>query len=154
VSIRIIDHGLRRRLLSFLGPATVSVGVHEQEGAARSSDGQVTVAQVAAFHEFGLGVPERSWLRDFVDEHRSELLAMLREVGVQIARGADTDQAMAGFGLAVVGMMKERIIAGIEPELAEETRRKKQQITGGGAKDTPLILFGQFISSIAHQVHK
>src|SRR5690606_38802178 len=105
-------------------------------------------------HEFGLGIDERSWLRDFVDENREKLLNMLETVAIQTAKGADPDLVMQRFGLAVVGMIKKRVTSGIEPGLTEETKREKQRVTGGGAKDTPLIRFGQFISPIAHEVSR
>lgn len=100
-----------------------------------------------------MGVPEHSWLRDFVDENREKLLDMLSKTSVLIYQGKMTQEvAMNRFGLAVVGMMKERVIAGIEPGLAESTKKEKMRATGGDAKDTPLIRFGQFISAIAHEV--
>lgn len=113
----------------------------------------LTVAEIAAIHEFGHGVvPERSWLRDFVEQNREKLGKMLEVSAIQIFNGADPEVTMNRFGLAVVGMIKERIIAGIQPGLTEETKREKQRVTGGEAKDTPLIRFGQFVSAIAHEV--
>lgn len=150
--VTVKDNGLKQLLKSLHELPTVTVGVHQEAGAALSSSGDATVAEVAAFHEFGLGVPERSWLRDFVDENRTELLSMLRASALEVAKGANAHRQMERFGLAVVGMIKERIIAGIEPSLKEVTKLRKQQITGGAPKDTPLILFSQFIGSIAHEV--
>ena len=152
MTVKVKDNGFKKRLANLAKPAVVSVGVHAADGAKPEGDSGMTVADIAGIHEFGLGVPERSWLRDFVDENRPKLLSMLRDVGKEIAAGEDPDKAMNRFGLVVVGMVKERIIAGIDPPLAEVTKLRKQQITGGAAKDTPLILFGQFISSIAHEV--
>lgn len=130
----------------------VTVGVHQDDGAELEAGSDLTVAEIAAIHEFGLGVPERSWLRNFCDEHRAELQQMLAVSAQQILQGMPADVAMARFGLAVVGKIKERVIAGIDPPLTEATKLEKQRVTGGGAKDTPLIRFGQFVSAIAHEV--
>lgn len=151
VTIRTRDTGMAKFLKRLKSPE-VTVGVHEDDGSAIDADSDLTVAEVAAVHEFGLGVPERSWLRDFVDENREQLKDMLATVAIQVAKG-NGEQAMERFGLAVVGMIKKRITAGIDPPLTELTKLEKMRVTGGKAKDTPLIRFGQFIGSIAHEVN-
>jgi len=159
VNVRVIDRGydkLADRLTK--RPPAVTVGVHASEGdkpKEGDAGGDVTVAEVAAIHEFGLGdVPERSWLRKFVDENEDQLRKMLSASVRMAASGKLThEQAMNRFGLAVVGMIKKRIVAGIEPELQPETKKRKAALTGG-PKDTPLILYSQFISSILHQLRE
>lgn len=153
VSVRTRDTGLRQYLRRLSSPE-VTVGVHSEDGSQIEAGSDLTVAEIAAIHEYGLGVPERSWLRDFVDENRTELLRMLEVTAVQIAQGMDRDVAMNRFGLAVVGMVKQRITSGIEPELDDATKKEKERVTGGGPKDTPLIRFGQFISAIAHEISR
>lgn len=146
------DTGYRKFRESLKAPE-VTTGVHSAEGSEVEEGSDLTVSEIAAIHEFGAGhVPERSWLRDFVEENHGKLGDMLEKTAVQIYKGADPDVAMKRFGLAVVGMIKERIISGIEPPLDEETKLEKQRVTGGEAKDTPLIRFGQFVGAIAHEV--
>lgn len=156
--VTVKDRGFERlkgRLLR--RPPTVTVGVHAAEGDKLKEGGEdegITVAEVAAIHEFGLGVPERSWLRAFVDENESELRKMLSASVKQIASGKlDEEMALSRFGLAVVGMVKKRVTTGIDPELKDETKRRKEKLTGG-PKDTPLILYSQLISSIAHELRR
>jgi hypothetical protein len=153
VAIRTRDTGMAAFMKRLTSPE-VSVGVHSADGSEVEEGSDLTVAEIAAIHEFGLGVPERSWLRDFVDENREQLSGMLATTALQIAKGVNQDTAMNRFGLAVVGMVKKRIVAGIEPGLAESTKLEKMRVTGGNAKDTPLIRFGQFISAIAHEVSR
>lgn len=153
VAIRTRDTGMSAFLKRLTSPE-VTVGVHSADGSEVEEGSELTVAEIAAIHEFGLGVPERSWLRAFVDENRDQLSNMLATTALQIAKGANQDTAMSRFGLAVVGMVKKRIVAGIEPGLAESTKLEKMRVTGGNAKDTPLIRFGQFISAIAHEVNR
>ena len=153
VAIRTRDTGLSKFLKRLTSPE-VTVGVHSSDGSQVEEGSALTVAEIAAIHEFGLGVPERSWLRAFVDENRDELTRLLAITAKQIAEGKDKDQAMNRFGLHVVGLIKRRIVAGIEPGLAESTKVEKMRVTGGKAKNTPLIRFGQFISAIAHEVSR
>lgn len=154
ITIRTKDTGLGAMLKRLTSPE-VTVGVHSADGSAVEEGSSLTVAEIAAIHEFGLGVPERSWLRDFVDENRDKLSGMLATTAKLIAEGKyPADVAMNRFGLAVVGMVKQRITEGIEPALAESTKLEKMRVTGGNAKDTPLIRFGQFVSAIAHEVNR
>lgn len=153
VAIRTRDTGLAAFVKRLTSPE-VTVGVHSADGSEVEEGSDLTVAEIAAIHEFGLGVPERSWLRDFVDENREQLSDMLATTALQIAKGVNQDTAMNRFGLAVVGLIRKRIVAGIEPELAEETKLEKMRVTGGKAKDTPLIRFGQFVSAIAHEINR
>lgn len=154
VAIRTRDTGLSKFVKRLTSPE-VTVGVHSADGSEVEEGSELTVAEIAAIHEFGLGVPERSWLRAFVDENREQLGDMLATTAKRIAEGKQpADVAMNRFGLAVVGMVKKRIVAGIEPGLAESTKLEKMRVTGGNAKDTPLIRFGQFISAIAHEINR
>lgn len=153
IAIRTRDTGLSKFLKRLTSPE-ITVGVHSADGSEMQDDSDLTVAEIAAIHEFGLGVPERSWLRDFVDENREKLSDMLATTAKLIAEGKyPADVAMNRFGLAVVGMVKKRIVAGIDPPLTDETKREKERVTGG-PKDTPLIRFGQFISAVAHEISR
>lgn len=152
--IKDTDRGLSALMARRIGELAATVGVHADEGAGTKEGEEITVAEVAAIHEYGLGVPKRSWLRDFVDENEAKLRQMLTASYRQVMSGKLTEeQALTRFGLAVEGMIKKRITKGIEPELLEETKERKKKMTGG-AKDTPLILTSQFISSITHEVHR
>lgn len=155
VSVRDVDRGASKMLdrLHRMN-LQVSVGVHAAQAGEAEKDSEMTVGEVAAIHEYGLGVPQRSWLRGFVDENRPKLERMLVATNRQVAAGKMTPEiAMARFGLAVQGMMRERVVNGINPPLQESTKRRKQELTGG-PKDTPLILWGQLLSSILHEVSK
>ncbi len=154
-TIRDVDHGAKRIVagLSALN-RTVTVGIHAAEGGAATTDGEMTVAEVGAIHEFGLGSPQRSFLRQFVDENRDQLRRMLSGAAREVARGRLTEeQALERFGLAVQGMIRERIVRGIDPPLADSTKERKRELTGG-TKDTPLILWGQLLSPILHEVRR
>lgn len=153
VTVTIKDNGAIKMLEQLSQPPSVArIGVIGGEASAPHDKSPLTVGEIAAIHEYGLGVPERSFVRDFVDGNRSKLHRMMRATALEVARGRSQEEAMARFGLAVAGMIKKRMIAGINPPLKESTKERKQQITGGNAKDTPLILSGQLISAIVHDL--
>ena len=153
VHVRDRDNGLAAHKKRFAHGARVTVGIHEAEGAEGKQEPEGTtrtsLIEVAEAHEFGLGVPQRSFVAGAVDDNESEFQAKLTE-GLKASAqpgGRGPEQTLERFGLYVVGVMQQRIADGIEPELAEKTKRQKQRRTGE-AKDTPLILTGQLRSSI------
>lgn len=57
------------RMMRLVGER-VSIGIHEEEGSQihpNATDGE-TVSEIGYDHEMGVGVPRRSWLRDWVDQ--------------------------------------------------------------------------------------
>ena len=126
--------------------AHVTVGVHEEEGSEDAGDG-ATISDVAAFHEFGLGVPRRSFIGDWSDENEEANRKVLRQTAEAVAKGsvATAEQGLDRAGLHFVGEIQRRIRDGIAPELEDATIAQK-----GSA--TPLIDTGQLWQSIRHRV--
>ena len=156
MSVRISDrdNGLAAHKKLTQHNARVTVGIHEAEGAAaKDGGGHTSLIEVAEAHEFGLGVPQRSFVTGAVDENEAELNSKLTTAIKASTKpgGRGPEQTLERFGLYVVGVMQERISAGIAPELAESTKRQKKARTGE-SKDTPLILTGQLRSSIRSKV--
>ena len=152
MSVRISDkdRGLVAHKKKFAHNARVTVGIHEAEGSeAKEGSGTTSLMVVAEAHEFGLGVPPRSFVAGAVDDNEAELTQKLNSAIKASAKegGRGPEQTLERFGLYVVGVMQQRISDGIEPGLADSTKKAKKRITGE-AKDTPLILTGQLRSSI------
>lgn len=127
--------------------STLTVGIHEAEG---SEDHEgATVAEVMGFHEFGLGVPQRSWLGAWFDENESENQERMRKIGEAVLKGtiASSAQALERLGLFAVGSIQQRMANGIAPALAPATIKAK-----GGS--VPLIDSGLGRSSITHKIDK
>lgn len=144
-----VDHGfdaLLKRVLD--AEAVLTVGVHEAEGAAEH-DGGVTLAEIASFHEYGLGVPRRSFIADWEDENRDRHKAQLRAMAKAVIDGKlpSVENALERLGLLYVGEIQRRIAQGIAPELAESTVKKK-------GSSVPLIDTGQLRSAILSKVTK
>lgn len=149
------DNG-SKDLLKALKGAAITVGIHEQEGSAKKegTEGDLTLAEVASMHEFGIGTPQRSFIGGFVDEDETRLIDALRKIA-QVAeqKHQSVEQALSRFGLWVVGRIQQRIADGIPPELSARRLAEKEALSGV-AKETPLIFTGQLRSSIRSQVDK
>lgn len=147
MTVKVKDRGAKR-VLREIGNAShkaVKVGVL---GGDSYDDTGITVAEVAEIHELGLGVPQRSWLRQWIDENKAAIVKVSTRLQSQVIAGKITqDQALALLGDWAVGSIKARIQGGVAPPNAPSTIARK-----GSSK--PLINFGQFISSITRQVER
>lgn len=155
-AIRDTDHGLRARLDALKAAERdaarweVVVGVLASgDGAEPHADSELTVLDIATIHEFGApaaGIPQRSFIRAFVDENRDVIRGWQRELFQQVLAGQlDVRLALERLGAKLAGAIQARIAQGIAPPNAPETVERK-----GSA--TPLIDSGQLRGSISHQV--
>lgn len=102
---------------------------------------------VAGFHEFGLGVPRRSFIADWFDANEQTAHKTLRKLcGNHVQGKEDLKTSLTKFSVWAVGQIQDRIAAGIQPPLAPSTRRQKK------GKAVPLINTGQLRSSIRGRV--
>lgn len=142
------DHGYKALMkrIGEAGKARVLVGIQEDEGGSHA--GGATVADVAMFMEFGtVNVPQRSFLRAWVDEKQAEIRKVMSKLAEGLVTGKTPNRfvALDRFGLWAVGNIQARIVAGIDPPLAESTMRRK-------GSSTPLIDTGLLKSAIRHRV--
>lgn len=144
------DNGLRA-LLAALDSHDLTVGIHEAEGSQASGDGDATIAEIGYFHEYGtVDIPERSFLRDYIDENESKNNARLTKLFQKVvsSQGKFTaTTALNQFGMLAVGEIQKRISEGIPPDLSQETIDRK-------GSSVPLIDTGLLRSSITHKVEK
>lgn len=125
--------------------ATIEVGILEADGAKPHGEG-LTVLDVATFNEFGLGVPERSFLRAWFDDNRPRAMTILGAVLRTVVSGQRTkEQALELLGARFVAEIQKRIAQGILPPNSEETIKKK-------GSSVPLIDTGQLRTSITYRV--
>jgi hypothetical protein len=150
-TIKDTDKGYKKTLnnAADMKKAGVDVGIFASDGAeAKKGSPDLTLIEVAVFNEFGLGVPERSFIRGYVDEKENETKELVRKLAERILAGKMTkDQALDLLGLKVQGGMQKRIADGIEPANAPSTIARK-------GSSTPLIDTGQLRSSITYKVRK
>lgn len=129
-------------------PARVDVGLF---GEVRT-DGE-TQASIAAAHEFGLGVPQRSFLRSWFDANLTDIrqeYEWQRDRTRQLLRRRrltlkEWRQVLGRLGAWAVGEIQEEIHAGIDPPNADSTEELK-------GSSTPLIDTGQLVSGITSRV--
>lgn len=147
-SVKIVDKGLKA-LLDRVGKAavkkTLTVGVHDDAGGGAHGGG--TVIDVATKNEFGLGVPQRSFIGAWADERRAMHEDHLVKLGEALVKGTvkDVKFGLAQLGEVYVGEVQSRIAGGIAPPNAPSTIARK-------GSSTPLIDTGVLRSSIAAKV--
>ena len=144
-SYKDIDYGwdkLKKELISKKN-RYVTVGVHADR--AQRSDGANNLL-LAMAHEFGLGVPERSFIRDTMDKNELIYITYLKQMmGMVVAGRITKDRAIQLVGLKIQADMKNYIAAGIDPPNAPVTIARK-------GSSTPLIDTGQLINAIDFEV--
>lgn len=148
-SVKIKDRGYDAMMRRLRGAApTLRVGVFGDAAAEKHADSELSNGEIAAVHEFGTEderVPERAWLRGYVDENNSRVSQMLARVAEQVTAGKMTrEQGLNLIGLQIVGEIKRRL-PHLSPPLDDKTIKRK------GSSAT-LIDKGQFRSAIAHSV--
>jgi len=157
------DHGYARvmRELADLGgdPPAVYVGIREQDGAETIEGGEITLAGIAAVHEFGTDragrnnttvIPSRSFLRAEVDQNEGKYAtAMSKAIGKTIDGQGSIERNLGRVGVECAGNVRRRIRARIPPPLAESTIAGRKH---GG--DVPLIDQGRIIQSISSEVKR
>lgn len=147
-SVTIKDRGLRDLLKRLKKQKwELTVGVHGPEGSVPAEgDTDLTVLDVATINEFGIGVPERSFIRDWADQNESSNNDKLIKIAFAVYKGKFTIEiGLNRLGLLFVGDIQRRISGGIPPPNAPATIAKKQS-------STPLINFGQLRSSITYVI--
>ncbi len=138
----------------------VTVGIHDDQ-----SNGEgLSTAQVGAFHEFGIGVPQRAFLSTTIDEKADDIAEFADKVyfGPLIEGRANAKVSLGLLGEFAQRQVQKTIRDGRSdwPALAESTKRKKASSLSGrkassfvGGDGNPLIDTGQLINSIRHKSH-
>jgi hypothetical protein len=153
---RVFDE-LRRKIGS-AKHAFIKLGVLASQGGAAIVDGEMTLAEIAAIHEFGApraNIPRRSFLLDTFQE--GEGLDALQKFLTRIARGIlnnqlTVDQALGQLGVWAVSQVKRRIKEHIPPPLKPATIRRKT--VDGKEGDVPLVDTAQLLNAITYEVQK
>jgi hypothetical protein len=99
-------------------------------------------------HEFGLGVPERSFMRAAIDENIVAIEKTKERLFDRVALGKMTaDQAMSALGSYAVGIIRKKIIDGPFEKLKEATIKAK-----GSSK--PLVDSGQMKNTVQFVIQR
>lgn len=124
----------------------ITAGLHGDEGGTPHEGGQST-AEIGEQHEFGLGVPQRSIIRAWFDENKSEIEAKLTEqLTLSLKEGKPLDWALERCALWMQASMQKRIVDGIKPDNHPMTIARK-------GSSTPLIDTGVLKASLLAYVN-
>ena len=126
-----------------LGKRNVYVGF--PAGSGGYEDG-VTVAQVAAWNEFGTrNMPSRPFMRDTVNLNKAEVKRTFDEAAKAILNGSTEDRELEKIGVLAKAMMQKQITDGGYAPDAPSTVRKK-------GSSHPLIDTGQMRQSVNYVI--
>lgn len=149
--VRDNDKGYKKLLANInkTGKGIVEVGVFALEGAAPANKSpQLTVLDIATFNEYGLGCPERSFIRAYVDENKDKVNKWIKVLATRVLAGELTvASALDLLGIKIQGEIQKRIADGIDPPNKPSTIKRK-------GSDKPLIDTGQLRSSITYKVRE
>lgn len=149
------DLGFNKIMTDALKASNISVAVGFQDGDIthlqvkgdrRKSPG-ASIAQIAAYNEFGTDViPERSFMRSGFDENQSRIVNFAnKQFGLVIDGALNLNDALGLIGQLVQGIIQVKIRQIRTPPNAPSTIKKK-------GSDKPLIDFGQMIQSVRYAI--
>lgn len=151
ISVRLEDkdRGLQKvmaRLRDMHGKRLMRVGLVGEKASAQHQNAGMSVAELGAVHEFGLAephIPQRSFVRAYIDKDTPEILALVRRESLLALKGMRTQaQALANVGNFVAKGMQDFIRSGsVKPELALSTTQRK-------GHSRPLEETGQLVDAI------
>jgi len=134
---------IKSQLIALRNGRAVAVGI-QGDDASEDHEG-MTNAQLGAIHEFGLGVPERSFIRSTFDENNAFQTRMDVLAKVALSGGTAKGQLIIVGEQARTAILR-KIKSHIPPPLAESTVAHKKGET------TPLIDTGQLWNSISYEI--
>ena len=156
-------HDIKNVVAKLMHNASVKIGIQGSEAEAphpevteRNEDGspkstkagKATNADIGAIHEFGMGVPERSWLRGTMDREKKSHQSALTKAATEILNGATVDAALGNVGELVLLDIRKTIDRSIGLEQLSGTTVENK----GSSK--PLIDTGDLKQSITYVVIK
>lgn len=145
----VIDAGI---LVNPDGPEGFNADVIMIDDNKKQNADRLTVGNIAGFHEFGFGVPERSFIRSTIDEDTLLIEHQIFDQVVEVIEtGREPKVAMAHVGQFIADRMKFTIETsrGIRP-LSRQRLAQKRKI---GTPKTPLINWGIMIDTLRFSVH-
>jgi hypothetical protein len=155
VTVKDVDLGwgeLRKELATAAGGVYGKAGIIGAKGEAEhkgeGEDAALTNAELALIHEFGLGVPERSFLRAAFDKNHPKYLEHLQKLVRAVYGGKMTIERALGLVSQEAASDMRNLIrtgAGVPPPNSPATIARK-------GSSRPLVDTGQLINSITGAV--
>ncbi len=135
------------KLIAELAGAAITIGVQGEEAKMAHKNSDRTIGEVAAIHELGLGVKERSWLRAWFDANQQRIQQQTRDALVKVAaRQVSRKKVMEQLGYDWVEEIRDNIVSGkIRPALAQATIDRK-------GHDIPLLESADMVNAITFRL--
>lgn len=146
MTVRDKDNGQKAMIKRMKTQLQIKVGVQGSEASQAHAGGEDTVADIASKHEFGIDVPQRSFIRETVDVNESKIQDILAQAAQKMTKGLmSPSQAGDWVGVQIQAILQDRIAQQNPPfaPLAQMTIDQK-------GSSTPLINTGQLRSSITY----
>ena len=120
VKIEDRDRGYKKLAATLGELGTVTLGVQGKEALEKHPESELTVGEIAAIHELGLGVPKRSWLVSWMDANQARMLRETNLALSQVLKGViSRNKALAALGFEWTKDIREVVSSGgVEPALA------------------------------------
>lgn len=143
--------GIRAKVRDLAAGGAVEVGVLGPRAAAphKGRDGELaeaTIADIAFFHENGIGVPKRPWLSGWLNAEQSKIQDFTRKLAAQRVTGdLSSERALKMLAVFSKGAIQKYLVTGNFKPLSEITIARKRS-------SKPLIDTGQMRSSLDARV--
>lgn len=136
-----------KKMFEDLAGGSITLGSQGPDAEKQHPDFDGTVGELMALHELGLGVPERSWLRSWIDKNQRECQADMASAMQAILSGRKSrKQALEEIGYKWTNEMRGNIVDGkIQPAIAASTAKAK-------GHDTPLLDTAEGVNSITFKL--
>jgi hypothetical protein len=141
-------HAIRIGMLSSPDPKPAGKNPNAKAKGSNGRTGKLTVGEVGAIHERGIGVPERSFIKWVSVRKKPELFNTSSEwlEAMNRSRNVTPKHVLIAVSERFIQLSQERIQSKIPPKLAASTLKQKK------GKATPLINRGQLVNSIRAKI--
>lgn len=149
------NHGkkLEKQVKDLKKKPVVKVGVTQKEGV--KDHGAITVAEIATYHEFGLGVPKRPFISQPVDKFKKAYFDIIQNLKLEIVLGKMTiEKGLDLLGLKIMTDQKNMITDKQYKQLHPSTIEARKAKGLNAENPTPLVDTGQLINSLTWEVVK
>lgn len=157
VSSRIQDKdlGMKQILSAFdISQIKIEYGILAEDAASAKmvpeGPTEASLGEVAIDQEFGIGTPERSFMRSTFDERVNHYVASIRKTVATVIKtrqGVILKTNMKFLGALAVSDVRKKILGRINPPLSESSIIRKT-LRPGVSIETPLVWTGQLLESL------
>jgi hypothetical protein len=113
VTIKDRDLGFKKLAATLGEMGSITLGVQGKEALEKHPESELTVGEIAAIHELGLGVPKRSWLLSWMDANSARMLREAQTSLALVMKGViSRNKAMAALGFEWTKEIREVVSSG------------------------------------------